>query len=295
MNEFIQVNIIQFWKLFAFLFLSYFYRILFVYEIVSFIMSAQPSSNSPKSQPSKKRKSPSPKQTKQSKQDTKLVNTTKRTKPIKRIKKEPKLLVGMVIDRSGSMMSMGSEVQNGFNMFVQNLAKTEQSTQVTVVRFDSEVEVVHEAQNVTKIPKATAETFRPRGSTALFDAVVSTMVRIKAQSKQFPDAKVMIAILTDGEENASQKMTSGDRFKKTIRYYTNKHKWDFKYLAANQDAISSGRSLGFMGSNCLSYSADSAGCQMAMSSLSQSVSRLIQGKKGGFTQAERQASVRSLP
>ena len=54
---------------------------------------------------------------------------------------------------------------------------------------------------------------------------------------------MLVAILTDGLENASQDYTK-DRINKMIAHQREVYSWEFLFLAANQDAIQSGTSMG---------------------------------------------------
>ncbi len=55
--------------------------------------------------------------------------------------------------------------------------------------------------------------------------------------------KVMVAIFTDGLENASREF-SLDRINSLIREKREEHGWEFLFLAANQDAIASAGRMG---------------------------------------------------
>merc|ERR1711881_772234 len=101
-------------------------------------------------------------------------------------------------------------------------------------------------------PLATSETFEPRGMTALLDGIGFTIQLAKKKAKVHKCNKVIIVILTDGQENSSKKWSS-DRLKKKIEKMESKYGWDFVFLAANQDAISVGQSFGMKRSKCMTY------------------------------------------
>lgn len=88
--------------------------------------------------------------------------------------------------------------------------------------------------------KFDTSTFVPRGSTALLDAIGRTIDDLGKQLEGTPEAdrpnQVIIAILTDGEENCSRHHP-WQSVAKLIRHQTENYHWQFLFLGANQDAI----------------------------------------------------------
>lgn len=73
--------------------------------------------------------------------------------------------------------------------------------------------------------------YRPRGATPLNDAVVATIRAIDARAAR--DDRVMLVVLTDGLENASETPS------RTVRDLIAEREaagWEFIYLGANQDS-----------------------------------------------------------
>merc|ERR1712025_1484509 len=105
-----------------------------------------------------------------------------------------------IVDRSGSMSSMGTAVKTGFNEFIQEQRAIPGDCMATVVRFDGEVEVVHHGVNLTDTPDATDATFEPRGQTALYDGIGDTITLVlnKIASLATKPKRVMVLVLTDG-------------------------------------------------------------------------------------------------
>ena len=100
---------------------------------------------------------------------------------------------------------------------------------MTLCLFDHEFEVVYEKMPIEDVPPLT---FVPRGSTALYDAIGKVL-------KMDLTGDVMVAILTDGEENASTKYTADH-----IRDLIEMKPWTFVYIGANQDVILNSSRLG---------------------------------------------------
>ena len=106
------------------------------------------------------------------------------------------------------------------------------------------------------------ETYMPRGTTALLDAIGRTVNDVgqklsSIEEENRPD-KVMVVVITDGQENASREFNK-DQIKKLIDEQTNKYKWDFVFLGAGIDAITDGSTLGFNVKKCMSFEKSSIG------------------------------------
>src|SRR6516225_10899291 len=66
-------------------------------------------------------------------------------------------------------------------------------------------------------------------------------------------AKVIVAILTDGLENASQEFKRKEIFK-MIKHQREVSSWEFVFLGAKQDAISTGAKMGIPIANAVTFS-----------------------------------------
>lgn len=131
----------------------------------------------------------------------------------------------------------------GFNAFV-----ADQKTiggKLTLVQFDHEINNVYEDTPLSDVAPLTAETFQPRGSTALLDAIGKT---VKAHESK---TGVVFIIQTDGAENASNTYTKV-HVKDLIEQKT-KDGWTFMYLGANQDAFAEAGSMGIAAAGTLHY------------------------------------------
>ena len=179
--------------------------------------------------------------------------------------------ITVILDRSGSMGSIKSSTIKGFNFFLRDQQKDEFKSIISLMQFDDIYEVVYEAKNVNHVQNLNCDTFIPRGMTALLDAIGTTITSIKKRIKKLPKterpANVVIAIITDGMENASRKYTREEIFK-MIRKREEKDQWKFVFLAANQDAVYEGSKFGIKREQALTYAHDSKGVQEAMHSFS---------------------------
>jgi uncharacterized protein YegL len=170
--------------------------------------------------------------------------------------------IACIIDRSGSMDAIRTETIGGFNAFVEAQRQEQGIARLTLVLFDHEYLLIHQNIDLREVPPLTAENYVPRGTTAMLDAIGRTMDEIGKRLANTPEnerpAKVIICILTDGLENASQHYNRS-QIAERIRHQQEKYAWEFVFLAANQDAVATGAGLSIPATDSLSFSATSSG------------------------------------
>ena len=174
-----------------------------------------------------------------------------------------------VIDRSGSMQTVKEDAIGGFNTFIEKQRELEGEASVTFVQFDDRYELVYENKPLKDVPLLNDKTFEPRGMTALLDAMGKTINSVgdrlaKTAEKDRPE-KVIMVILTDGEENHSKEFTRDVVFN-MVDHQRNKYSWEFIFLAADQDAIDVGRTYGFLAPDCVSYCSADGGTRTVCAS-----------------------------
>ena len=120
------------------------------------------------------------------------------------------LHIYFVLDRSGSMESMASDVVGGFNGFVADQQSDGADALMTLIQFDSNDahEVLADALPIAKVSSLTRESFAPRGGTPLYDAmghaITDATIRIeKRRAAGEANESILFVTFTDGEENQS--------------------------------------------------------------------------------------------
>jgi len=181
----------------------------------------------------------------------------------------------VVLDRSGSMASVKSDVIGGFNSFIENQKKEEGSALVTLVQFDNQYETVYSGRDIQEVELLTEQTYVPRSMTALLDAVGSSIVDVTVRLEGIhqddrPD-KVIMVILTDGHENSSKEFTR-DKVQAMIKEQREEHSWEFVYLGADDQAFAEARGMGIPVGNVAKYSQGSRGTEAAYVVLREAVS-----------------------
>ena len=86
-----------------------------------------------------------------------------------------------ILDRSGSMAPVTEAAITGFNEFLRDQQKTEGQARLTLVLFDNEYLVPLDCIPVQEAVSLDATTYIPRRSTALLDAIGTTIDRLGAR------------------------------------------------------------------------------------------------------------------
>lgn len=201
--------------------------------------------------------------------------------------------IAVVLDRSGSMQSIKKDTIGGYNKFLESQRKLSGKCNISLYQFNEQYETVYENVDILKSPDLTDETFVPNGWTALLDAIGFTVDSLGNKLKSMPEkdrpGKVMVIIMTDGEENSSKEFSKDKIFDK-IKHQTDKYGWTFVFLGANQDAIATATSYGIRSGSTLTYAATPIGSVNAFGSLSCITSGLrcaSIGEMVSFTSADR--------
>ena len=167
----------------------------------------------------------------------------------------------IVLDESGSMSPIKSNIIQGFNELVQTIQGIEkkfpeQEHFITLVSFNGlDIKKLHERDPANTLREIDETKYRPYGSTPLFDAMGSGIAIVENGLREVTDYNVLVTILTDGEENASKEYT-GAAIKKKVEELK-KNNWTFTYIGTDHDIEKMARSLSI--ENTLNFSKDSAG------------------------------------
>jgi hypothetical protein len=185
--------------------------------------------------------------------------------------------IAFVLDRSGSMESCREAAIEGFNSFLQEQQRTEGLAKLTLILFDDEYLAPIDALPVAEILPLDNDSYVPRGSTALLDAIGRTIDELGARLVSLPEQdrpmQVIVAILTDGLENSSQNYT-WRQIADAIKQQSEQYRWTFLFLGANQDAIATAAQMNITAANAAAYVADAAGLHASSKSLTRKVRAL---------------------
>lgn len=163
--------------------------------------------------------------------------------------------IHVILDRSGSMKVIAQDTIGGFNTFVEEQQKLDVGTcTLSLHQFDDIYQTDYLCKNIKNVDLLTESTF-VRGWTALNDAIGRTIVEMGNRYRNMEEyerpSKVIVLIMTDGQENASEKYADGSLIRDMIKEQTSKYNWEFVYIGANQDAIGTAHNYGIAASNAL--------------------------------------------
>ncbi len=197
--------------------------------------------------------------------------------------------ITLVLDRSGSMQSVRDATIEAFNGFITSQRTGAGAARVTMIQFDDQYEVLYRDQPIDQASLLTDQTFLPRGSTALLDALGRAMVEAGVRLRETPEAErpgtVLFVTLTDGEENSSHSFNAA-QINSMIAEQRDKYAWQFVFLAANQDAIATAAQLGIGHDQALTMAASPAGMHGTMNALNDKMHQMRASKAAGHADAE---------
>jgi len=197
--------------------------------------------------------------------------------------------ITILLDRSGSMASVKSDVEGGFARFLGEQRTLPGECRLSLVQFDSEaIEAVYTAQPIAQAPDLTLV---PRGWTPLLDAVGRTIVktgeRLAAEAESQRPGRVLFVIITDGLENASREYTKA-RVREMVEHQRRAYHWEFLYLGANVDAFAEAGALGISRDFAAAYAPSPAGVAQLFEMVSDKAAAHRAGASPAFSSRDRE-------
>lgn len=179
-----------------------------------------------------------------------------------------------ILDKSGSMGGLESDTIGGYNAMLAKQQAVEGECHITTVLFDNNFVLLHDRIDIKAVSSITEKEYQVGGSTALLDAIGRTIHKIgnaqKHTSEDYRAEKVMVVIITDGEENASREY-SAERVKQMIEHEKTQYGWEFIFLGANIDAVETAGRFGISADRAQNYHADSEGVEVNFRVMSEAV------------------------
>lgn len=158
----------------------------------------------------------------------------------------------LVLDKSGSMQGLESDTIGGFNSMIKKQKALDVPVRVTAVLFNDKTDMLYESRSIHSVHALTEKEYEVGGTTALLDAVGSTILNVDQKGNVKKGTKVIFVIITDGMENASREFTK-TKVKQMISDKQEKSGWDFIYLGANIDAAEEAGAIGVKKANAVTY------------------------------------------
>jgi len=203
--------------------------------------------------------------------------------------KTNKMLVSVVLDRSGSMGDVRAGTISGYNEYINGLRKdTASEYSVSLIQFDAAgsaagptLTVSYIDKPLADVPVLTEQDYEPRGTTPLYDAIGECVRRVEPK-----DRAVTILIITDGMENASREFTL-DSVKALIQSKESEG-WTFAFLGADIDSYAVSGAMGMSAANTANYAKSNVGATyaaMAQSTMARATLNATVGVGGASTMA----------
>ena len=158
----------------------------------------------------------------------------------------------IILDESGSMMSIKPQAISGLNETLQTIKDAQekyenQSHYVTLVSFNTKrIKTIYDCCPVHRIYELDDDDYQPSACTPLYDAMGISLTKLK--SVVMDNDNVLVTIITDGYENASREY-SGKAIAQLVEKLKTKG-WIFAYIGANQDVEKVASSMGIRHSLC---------------------------------------------
>jgi len=202
--------------------------------------------------------------------------------------------ITVILDRTGSMESIRDDTIGGFNTYLKEQKAEPGTATLTLVQFDTQdpYEVIHRFAPIKSVPALSRKTYVPRASTPLLDALGRGINDLEKSlgklKKEDRPSKVVVVVVTDGQENSSREFRKG-QIEKMIKEKTERDSWQFVFLSADLAAIDDAIAAGIHADSVLLFEKSGKGSSGAWAALSARTSdfRSSRKKKFGFEQDDR--------
>ena len=202
----------------------------------------------------------------------------------------------VLLDASGSMGGCKEETISNFNEQVEAIKKAGRGQKATVslctFNTPGQEKTILWRRPVEDIEKLTDASYKPGGTTAMYDCIVANVDRLAkelgeplkppARSTSKPNPSVLVIIISDGYENASIHASQSDVAER-IQAMQATNRWTFTYMGSNQDLSKVSRELRIPIGNTMDYLASKQGTKSAGHAMAQAVSCYTIGRAAGMS------------
>lgn len=180
-----------------------------------------------------------------------------------------------ILDMSGSMYKLTNDTIGGYNSLLKEQRAQKGEANITTVLFDDRYIMLHDGVDIKDVEDITEKEYQPYGMTAMLDAVGKTISKIDQKIASLDEEKrpgnVVVTIITDGYENASQEY-DWKSVQSMIKDHREKNDWIFTFIGANIDTQEISDRMGIDKKLAKSYTHNARGTDSVYRSVSHSVS-----------------------
>ena len=156
-----------------------------------------------------------------------------------------KTYYNLILDQSGSMSNSRIETLNAVNAQIESCRQIEskhenQELILSLTLFNDNAHSLFSKKSPNQVPLLTQKQYEPNGCTALLDAI-GMQINLMEEVIQ-PGDDVVMVILTDGQENASQYFNF-KQISERISKLKATERWTFSFMGADIDAWDIARRL----------------------------------------------------
>ncbi len=192
-----------------------------------------------------------------------------------------------VLDASGSRFNESDLMRSEYNKMLDalKLSKASHTILVSSWMFNTSTALLHGFVSLDDAERLDVNNYNPDGGTAMFDAMLNALTSTTAYAKSLLDqgyrVKVVIVLITDGEDNSSDPSTLGN-VKKVIADLLTQEIYVFSMIAFGTGyAQSAARNMGIPDLNVIEFGGTDRDIRNAFSLVSSSVIRQSQTQIGG--------------
>ena len=197
------------------------------------------------------------------------------------------LTVAIVLDKSGSMDPLREPVVEAYNEFCKELKSEGDHVSVSLTSFDTEINHIYVAEPLRKVRPLHYSEFEPDGMTALYDAIAQAALETdrRLSEEGRADERVLLAVITDGQENSSSDYDAST-LAKLVKRFEDRGNWTFVYLGAAhaslEDARMTAAAFGLKRGNAMRWSPDEQSARASMGALASGVKSRRSGTVEAF-------------
>lgn len=185
-----------------------------------------------------------------------------------------KSMLFVLLDESGSMSGMNTDVIGSINKFIEDQRKLPDPAVIAIGVFTSQyperVRFIRTMSDLKEVRLLSNEDYSPCGGTPLLDATGQSIQALDVDwAREKPDRCVFVTF-TDGQENASTEFNR-TKIKQMVQAREKSGLWNFLFLGTNIDSFLEGGTMGYTSNKMSNYVNTSVGTRSAIHKMSETV------------------------